>query len=356
MATPATARRPAGPGVHGPEAGTPLRDIPSTPCSSARAPTAASRTSGPPPTCCEGRKSAPGLRALVVPGSHRVKAQAEAEGLDKVFTAAGFEWREPGCSMCLAMNPDKLAPASGRLDLQPQLRGAPGPGRAHPPGLPRRGRRHRRGRPLRHTGGPATDGAHRHEGMQLVTGRAVPLDRTTSTPTRSSRRTGSSGWSGPASGPGCSPSGATTATSSSTSPSTPGPPSWWPAQLRHRLVARARRVGPDRTTASRPWSPRASPTSSATTAPRPGWSRCRSTRSSTGRPARRRDRRPDLEITIDIARGTIEAPAAGIEVTSRSTSSPGAPAQRVGRHRPVPAPRGRDPEFERGRPAFLPSA
>jgi 3-isopropylmalate/(R)-2-methylmalate dehydratase large subunit len=51
----------------------------------------------------------PGMRALVVPGSHPVKAQAEAEGLDKVFVAAGFEWREPGCSMCLAMNPDKLA-------------------------------------------------------------------------------------------------------------------------------------------------------------------------------------------------------------------------------------------------------
>ena len=57
-----------------------------------------------------GRHVRPGLRALVVPGSHRVKAQAEAEGLDKVFTAAGFDWREPGCSMCLAMNPDKLAP------------------------------------------------------------------------------------------------------------------------------------------------------------------------------------------------------------------------------------------------------
>jgi 3-isopropylmalate/(R)-2-methylmalate dehydratase large subunit len=57
-----------------------------------------------------GRHVRPGLRALVVPGSHRVKAQAEAEGLDKIFTAAGFEWREPGCSMCLAMNPDKLAP------------------------------------------------------------------------------------------------------------------------------------------------------------------------------------------------------------------------------------------------------
>jgi 3-isopropylmalate/(R)-2-methylmalate dehydratase large subunit len=57
----------------------------------------------------EGRSVHSGLRALAVPGSHRVKAEAEAEGLDKVFTAAGFEWREPGCSMCLAMNPDKLA-------------------------------------------------------------------------------------------------------------------------------------------------------------------------------------------------------------------------------------------------------
>ena len=57
----------------------------------------------------EGRSVRDGLRALVVPGSHRVKAQAEAEGLDRVFSSAGFEWREPGCSMCLAMNPDKLA-------------------------------------------------------------------------------------------------------------------------------------------------------------------------------------------------------------------------------------------------------
>ena len=47
---------------------------------------------------------------MVVPGSGLVKAQAEAEGLDKIFIAAGFEWREPGCSMCLAMNPDQLAP------------------------------------------------------------------------------------------------------------------------------------------------------------------------------------------------------------------------------------------------------
>jgi 3-isopropylmalate/(R)-2-methylmalate dehydratase large subunit len=48
--------------------------------------------------------------AMIVPGSGLVKEQAEAEGLDKIFTAAGFDWREPGCSMCLAMNPDKLKP------------------------------------------------------------------------------------------------------------------------------------------------------------------------------------------------------------------------------------------------------
>jgi 3-isopropylmalate/(R)-2-methylmalate dehydratase large subunit len=58
----------------------------------------------------DGRRIRPGLRAMVVPGSHQVKAEAEREGLDKVFLAAGFEWREPGCSMCLAMNPDKLSP------------------------------------------------------------------------------------------------------------------------------------------------------------------------------------------------------------------------------------------------------
>ncbi len=61
-----------------------------------------------------GRKVADGVRqALIVPGSGLVKRQAEAEGLDRIFTAAGFEWREPGCSMCLAMNPDKV-PAGER--------------------------------------------------------------------------------------------------------------------------------------------------------------------------------------------------------------------------------------------------
>ncbi len=57
-----------------------------------------------------GRRVAGGVRAMVVPGSQRVKAAAEAEGLDRVFGAAGFEWRNPGCSMCLGMNEDILAP------------------------------------------------------------------------------------------------------------------------------------------------------------------------------------------------------------------------------------------------------
>ena len=57
----------------------------------------------------KGRRIAANIRlAMVVPGSGLVKAQAEKEGLDKVFRDAGFEWREPGCSMCLGMNPDKL--------------------------------------------------------------------------------------------------------------------------------------------------------------------------------------------------------------------------------------------------------
>jgi 3-isopropylmalate/(R)-2-methylmalate dehydratase large subunit len=58
----------------------------------------------------KGRQVSDHVRAMVVPGSGLVKAQAEAEGLDAIFRAAGFDWREPGCSMCLGMNPDRLAP------------------------------------------------------------------------------------------------------------------------------------------------------------------------------------------------------------------------------------------------------
>jgi 3-isopropylmalate/(R)-2-methylmalate dehydratase large subunit len=82
-----------------------------------------------------GRQIAPNVKlALVVPGSGLVKTQAEAEGLDKIFIAAGFEWRQPGCSMCLAMNDDRLLP------------GEPGKWRAHAPCQPGDGCRggHRR--------------------------------------------------------------------------------------------------------------------------------------------------------------------------------------------------------------------
>jgi 3-isopropylmalate/(R)-2-methylmalate dehydratase large subunit len=57
-----------------------------------------------------GKRVHPRVRAMVVPGSHQVKVAAEEEGLDRVFTDAGFEWREEGCSMCLGMNPDILQP------------------------------------------------------------------------------------------------------------------------------------------------------------------------------------------------------------------------------------------------------
>jgi 3-isopropylmalate/(R)-2-methylmalate dehydratase large subunit len=77
----------------------------------------------------EGHTVRQGMRALVVPGSMQVKAEAEAEGLDRVFTAAGFEWRDAGCSMCLAMNPDKLAPGERAASTSNRnFEGRQGPG------------------------------------------------------------------------------------------------------------------------------------------------------------------------------------------------------------------------------------
>jgi 3-isopropylmalate/(R)-2-methylmalate dehydratase large subunit len=76
-----------------------------------------------------GRTIAPGMRMLVVPGSVRVRLQAESEGLDEVFTAAGAEWRGAGCSMCLAMNPDKLAPGERSASTSNRnFEGRQGPG------------------------------------------------------------------------------------------------------------------------------------------------------------------------------------------------------------------------------------
>jgi 3-isopropylmalate/(R)-2-methylmalate dehydratase large subunit len=92
------------------KAGTPMRDIPVDTvfigsCTNSRIEDLRAAAA-----VVRGKHVQQGVRTLVVPGSAAVKTQAEAEGLDKVFTDAGFDWREPGCSMCLAMNPDKLAP------------------------------------------------------------------------------------------------------------------------------------------------------------------------------------------------------------------------------------------------------
>ncbi|MGD0684365.1 MAG: aconitase family protein, partial [Streptosporangiaceae bacterium] len=76
-----------------------------------------------------GRRVHAGVRALVVPGSARVKAEAEAEGLDKLFTDAGFEWRSAGCSMCLGMNGDILAPGQRSASTSNRnFEGRQGPG------------------------------------------------------------------------------------------------------------------------------------------------------------------------------------------------------------------------------------
>ena len=96
----------------------------------------------------EGKHVSPTVRAMIVPGSGLVKHQAEAEGLDEIFQAAGFEWREPGCSMCLGMNPDQLKPGERCAShQQPQLRGPAGQGRADASGQPG------------HGGGGGADGA-----------------------------------------------------------------------------------------------------------------------------------------------------------------------------------------------------
>jgi 3-isopropylmalate/(R)-2-methylmalate dehydratase large subunit len=96
-------------------AGTPIRDIPVQTvfigsCTNSRIEDLRAAAAVARAAVDAGRAVAPGVRAMVVPGSFAVKRQAEAEGLDDVLRAAGFDWREPGCSMCLAMNPDKLAP------------------------------------------------------------------------------------------------------------------------------------------------------------------------------------------------------------------------------------------------------
>jgi len=75
------------------------------------------------------RKKSPKVIAYVVPGSNQVKAQAEKEGLDKIFISAGFEWRQPGCSSCLSMNEDKIPPGKSCISTSNRnFEGRQGPG------------------------------------------------------------------------------------------------------------------------------------------------------------------------------------------------------------------------------------
>ena len=106
----------------------------------------------------EGRKVASDVYAMVVPGSVQVKAQAEAEGLDEVFRAAGFDWRGAGCSMCLGMNPDILKPGERCASTSNRnFEGRQGARRPHAPRQPGDGRRGRHRGPLR-----------RHPRLELV--------------------------------------------------------------------------------------------------------------------------------------------------------------------------------------------
>ena len=134
---------------------------------------------------------------MVVPGSQQVKAQAEREGLDEVFKRAGFDWRGAGCSMCLGMNPDIAGRRRARrVDLEPQLRGAPGTRRALAPGLAADGRRGGDRGPLRRH--PQLELGGRHESdRDDHRARVACSTATTSTPTRSSPSSSSSGSSAP---------------------------------------------------------------------------------------------------------------------------------------------------------------
>ena len=124
----------------------------------------------------KGRKAK--IPAWVVAGSGLIKEQAEAEGLDKIFREAGFDWREPGCSMCIGVNGDTgmLRPAH-RLDLQPQLRRPPGRRRAHPSREPGDGRGGGRHRPLHRRAQAAGLGAHTMDAFTTLKAVAVPLDQ-----------------------------------------------------------------------------------------------------------------------------------------------------------------------------------
>jgi aconitase A len=132
-----------------------MTDVSSTASLSAPAPTAAWKICAPPRRWSRASAVNENLSAMVVPGSGLVKEQAEAEGLDRIFKAAGFEWREPGCSMCLAMNADKLRPEERCASTSTAISRVARAIRAHPPRLAGHGGRGGYRRPFRRYPGVA---------------------------------------------------------------------------------------------------------------------------------------------------------------------------------------------------------
>ncbi len=126
-------------------------------------------------TVVDGKKVAQGLRALVVPGSFAVKQEAEAEGLDRVFESAGFEWRGAGCSMCLGMNPDTLNPGDRSASTSNRnFEGRQGKGGRTHLVSPRGGRRHGHRGSLHHARGALS---RRWTPSPIIEGTALPVDR-----------------------------------------------------------------------------------------------------------------------------------------------------------------------------------
>ncbi len=125
-----------------------------------------------------GRKVKDGMRLMVVPGSARVRLQAESEGLDQVFVEAGGEWRGAGCSMCLGMNPRQAHPRRAKcVNVQQKLRGTTGSRRAHALGLSSGCRLHRsHGTPVI-TRGSGVGEERTMEPFIRHTGTAAPLRR-----------------------------------------------------------------------------------------------------------------------------------------------------------------------------------
>ena len=262
-----------------------------------------------------GRKVASGVRMLVVPGSMAVKAAAEQEGLAEVFTAAGAQWRSAGCSMCLGMNPDTMAPGersastsnrnfegrqgegarthlvspqvaaatavTGRLTAPADLLTNPAPTTGDDPDGP-----------LHH--------AHRPRRAAAAQQRGHRPDHP--------RPSTSSGSAGPVSGRGCSPPGGRTPASCSTSPRRRAPRSSSPAPISGSAPPASTPSGPSPTTGSGPSSPPGSGTSSTTTRSKRACSRCVLPADTVdGAPGRDRGRPGSREITVDLAGRQVRA-------------------------------------------------